>query len=376
MSTARRITAPVPDSAEEDPFDRAISNTKVAGFILAQSETLIIAVKDSALDRLDLKIIAVLLDYMDPAAMTAQVSAREIAEHLNIDVRTASNRISKLGREGYIARKSLPLDNASRRKATRYALARLDEIEIERLREKLARVASSILEMRTAVTPFRPSSDGWSGAELSPHEVTSDSRMSPDTVMRAAGMSPSTVMPAHDYHRIGTHSAGLSPCEVKNAPYSDSLSTHSSSIDEDRKKERVSDQPLDFALRSVGSDDVREAVEAYNVVAKRHGLSGVVRINDERRDRVSSILEQFGFDSWRTALDELEASEFLLGKVPGRDGKRFQFRFDWMTDTKWFVRIVEGEYRTRSKSDEVWTPEYFANPAHDPNNWPDPYGDD
>lgn len=131
---------------------------------------------------------------------------------------------------------------------------------------------------------------------------------------------------------------------------------------------------LGCELRIVQDEDVREAVEAFNEIAKRLKLPMVKRLSKSRADAMRALLEQFGREEWDTALANIEQSDHLRGQ-----GKsEWTVDFDWMMDTDHFVKIIEGKYRrnfAKGKS-EAPAPEYYANPAHDPNNWPDPYGDD
>ncbi|OTJ83071.1 hypothetical protein CAZ01_06460 [Pseudomonas aeruginosa] len=62
----------------------------------------------------------------------------------------------------------------------------------------------------------------------------------------------------------------------------------------------------------------------------------VTRWND------SEVHQDLGF--WRDYFETVRASDFLMGRVTGRDGKVFRCCFDWLIAPSNFVKVVEGNY--------------------------------
>ncbi|HBO2158551.1 TPA: hypothetical protein L4G77_005680 [Pseudomonas aeruginosa] len=77
-------------------------------------------------------------------------------------------------------------------------------------------------------------------------------------------------------------------------------------------------------------------------------LPTVVLINKDRKSKVqarwndSEVHQDLGF--WREYFETVRASDFLMGRVSGRDGKVFRCCFDWLIAPSNFVKVVEGNY--------------------------------
>ena len=122
-----------------------------------------------------------------------------------------------------------------------------------------------------------------------------------------------------------------------------------------RGKERVSPDG--------DTDDLREAVEAYNSSAKRAGWPVVQKMGKERVSALKArIKDAGGLGGWMTALEKAEKSDFLCGKVRTRDGPFFA-SFDFITQASSFAKIMEGNYDNRNRLREV---------ANRPSDGPDP----
>lgn len=78
-------------------------------------------------------------------------------------------------------------------------------------------------------------------------------------------------------------------------------------------------------------------------------LPAVAILNDTRkrtlqaRWRESDVHRDLGF--WAEYFMAVKSSQFLTGKVPGRNGgKPFRASFDWLINSSNFVKVVEGNY--------------------------------
>lgn len=100
------------------------------------------------------------------------------------------------------------------------------------------------------------------------------------------------------------------------------------------------------ANASVGSeaDEVRQAFEAYNVVAERIGASHAARLSDDRRRRLKARLKDAGgLEGWYDALRRAERSPFLTGQTH----HHFGLTLDFILQPLSFTKLIEGQYEER-----------------------------
>lgn len=96
------------------------------------------------------------------------------------------------------------------------------------------------------------------------------------------------------------------------------------------------------------SSEEARAVEEYNAAAARAGWSAVQRVTKPRISSLKARLREVGgLEGWRAALDRAEASDFLCGRRPGRDGPFFA-SFDFLVQAQSFTRLMEGNYDNRT----------------------------
>lgn len=95
------------------------------------------------------------------------------------------------------------------------------------------------------------------------------------------------------------------------------------------------------------SSDEACAVAEYNAAAARCGWSSVQRMSKARFAALRGRLKDAGgLDGWKSALQKAEASDFLCGRRPGRDGPFFA-SFDFLTQASSFTKLMEGNYDPR-----------------------------
>jgi phage replication O-like protein O len=78
-------------------------------------------------------------------------------------------------------------------------------------------------------------------------------------------------------------------------------------------------------------------------------LPGVALINKTRQQHLQSRWREHtahrDLDFWRDFFASVKSSDFLMGKVQGRNGgKPFRATFDWLICPSNFVKVVEGNY--------------------------------
>ncbi len=91
---------------------------------------------------------------------------------------------------------------------------------------------------------------------------------------------------------------------------------------------------------AVGQDDIDTAIDRWNQMAERQGLSVVRSRSAERRQKTRHRLKECGgLGGWEVALAKVAASDFLCG----RRGS-WRATFDAMTTKGKFTRLMEGAY--------------------------------
>ena len=127
--------------------------------------------------------------------------------------------------------------------------------------------------------------------------------------------------------------------------------------DTDTEREEAKASPLPV------TDDAAAAVAIYNEAASRSGWSQVQRMNKSRFSALKARMKEAGgLEGWRHAIERAEASDFLCGRRPGRDGPFFA-SFDFLTQAKSFTRLMEGTYDNRASQHRPGTADL---PAHRP----------
>lgn len=91
---------------------------------------------------------------------------------------------------------------------------------------------------------------------------------------------------------------------------------------------------------------VQHIVDLFNELLPE--LPAVVLINKDRKTKIqarwadSAVHQDLEF--WRDFFGMVRSSDWLMGKVAGRDGKGFRCNFDWLIAPTNFVKVVEGNY--------------------------------
>jgi len=76
-------------------------------------------------------------------------------------------------------------------------------------------------------------------------------------------------------------------------------------------------------------------------------LSSVAKLTSSRKAKIKQRWKNDfpDLDLWRRYFVIVRGSQFLMGKVPGRNGaKPFQATFDWLINESNAVKIIEGNY--------------------------------
>lgn len=94
----------------------------------------------------------------------------------------------------------------------------------------------------------------------------------------------------------------------------------------------------------IPTDEIAEAVSAYNAAADRAGWPKVQKLTTARRSSLKARLKDVGGAAgWSDALAKAEASDFLCARTP----QGFTASFDFLTRQSSFAKLMEGNYDNR-----------------------------
>jgi len=89
------------------------------------------------------------------------------------------------------------------------------------------------------------------------------------------------------------------------------------------------------------NDDIAQAVDAWNQLAKDEGLAIVQKMSAIRKAKLKSRLKDCGgLEGWNIALDKIRGSPGLLGRV----GEPWKADFDFLIQEQSFIKLMEGKY--------------------------------
>lgn len=103
-------------------------------------------------------------------------------------------------------------------------------------------------------------------------------------------------------------------------------------------------------------DEVRQAVEAWNDLAEERGLAKCQKLTDARRSQIRRRLQDSGgIEGWRSALDLVRDSPFLLGQ----NDRKWKADIDFLLKESKFTKLMEGGYTeksgvSRAEIEEAW----------------------
>lgn len=81
----------------------------------------------------------------------------------------------------------------------------------------------------------------------------------------------------------------------------------------------------------------------------RHPLVAVSDSQTSRGRILTAVRQRPSIDEWRDVLDRTFASDFLMGRVAGRDGGAFRLTFWWLLEDNHADKVLAGAYDNRGK---------------------------
>lgn len=94
--------------------------------------------------------------------------------------------------------------------------------------------------------------------------------------------------------------------------------------------------------------DASRAIQEYNNICPPL-LPAVEMVTEQRKKAVAARVKELGgLDGWRDYLRRAVGSDFLTGRVPGRNGNQpFKAGFDWLVKPANVAKVLEGNYDNR-----------------------------
>lgn len=128
------------------------------------------------------------------------------------------------------------------------------------------------------------------------------------------------------------------------------LKTQADARKEDKQTATPSQSPSQSQSTSVSKEDTdgQEAVDLWNLMAGKIGLSKVQVLTLSRNKKIKIRLKEIGgMDGWRMALVKVAESKFLTG---GNDSG-WTASFDFLLQPSSMTKLLEGNYDNRSNTD-------------------------
>lgn len=104
---------------------------------------------------------------------------------------------------------------------------------------------------------------------------------------------------------------------------------------------------------NITNTQISEIVAIWNSELSPLGVSKIVGLASasSRYKHLKARLKEYGNGSFRDVINKVKESDFLLGKIEGKDGRKpFKLTFSWIVDATHYVDVLEGKYDNRGTS--------------------------
>lgn len=106
-----------------------------------------------------------------------------------------------------------------------------------------------------------------------------------------------------------------------------------------------------------GKLDFKKIIETFNSICI--SLPKVMKVTDKRRKSISAIIKNYSEEELFAAYEKAEQSDFLTN----RDGNGWQCSFDWIMNNNNMIKIVEGNYDNKKKTQKSLKPRHSTEPG-------------
>ncbi len=98
----------------------------------------------------------------------------------------------------------------------------------------------------------------------------------------------------------------------------------------------------DTTKKEPTKEEIQSVVDAWNQI----GLPKIIKMTDERRKRIVALLNCYGLSQVLLGIQKVSRSGFCKGN--GNNG--WKANFDWFLNSKYFIRVLEGNYDDTDRS--------------------------
>lgn len=98
----------------------------------------------------------------------------------------------------------------------------------------------------------------------------------------------------------------------------------------------------DTTKKEPAKEEIQSVVDAWNQI----GLPKIIKMTDERRKRIVALLNCYGLSQVLLGIQKVSRSGFCKGN--GNNG--WKANFDWFINSKYFIRVLEGNYDDTDRS--------------------------
>lgn len=123
------------------------------------------------------------------------------------------------------------------------------------------------------------------------------------------------------------------------------VNINSADKDKESDKDKNSDKNIDNTILS-NCDNEQPPLDYQAIINSFHStcksLPGIIKLTDKRKKAILSVREILDGLSFEQFFEKIEDSDFLTG----RNGE-WRCDFDWITETKNVIKILEGKYDNR-----------------------------
>lgn len=144
-------------------------------------------------------------------------------------------------------------------------------------------------------------------------------------------------------------------CKNVEIPVNVTLTSINATLSAQRKEKEIKEKETEEdANASVGSEnphsqpkspkikiDYQKLIDFFN--SNRGNLPEIKIISEPRRTRISAIVKKYGKENLQKVILDAKNSDF----IQGNNGTEWRASFDWITQPKNFIKILEGNYKNK-----------------------------
>lgn len=97
------------------------------------------------------------------------------------------------------------------------------------------------------------------------------------------------------------------------------------------------------------NNPLKESVDKIVAAWNNLNLNKIISLNNKRLERLNSLLREYEEDKVLMGIENIKKSRWLRGE----NEKQWIITFDWFIDTDNFIKVLEGNYKDKKKSNKT-----------------------